>query len=432
MNRNILVGIIALMVIGLPLAGPVVASDTVQFDGAAADSTDQTNTTYIATNSDLSNFTIQLTEDHSISADGSVHLPANVSPASAEVASSSGSGTLSATVVDGGINVNETGGASSATLESLNVTFNVSEDPSTEGATPDAVNSSYSNWMKNESVLIEDDDASEQHTYLVYARDKVVDVSYETVDTDIEFNETSMEVEANGSDATGQVVVTFTRENTTYEHVPLSKLHFEVALNTTVFSDINENSELNPNSFTLVDVRSEDDLKVYEFASQAPDNTTTDYSVRFNTTVETGEINESVVVTSVQDPDGGVETSADRTFAHALGGGVLAPNFFNIGDIGIIPAAIGGLVLIGVVWSLYSNRDERSGMRGYAAYTTGWMMAVWVVALAIGVTMVADFVLGSGFTLWTDLVAQMGLPDVTPLIGGIAFVGVALGLNLQE
>lgn len=440
MNR-ILGVLITLMVLAAPMmaAAPALASENVAYDGETADSEDQTNTTYLATNSGLGNFTVKFTETQNISDGGSVFYPTNITADQVKNLSESDPGDIGVNIVDDGIYFNDTnanGDTTSEDLQSFEVVFNVSEDPPVNGSVPDAVNVSYDNWMENDTQLMADDDASEVHTYLVYATDKVVDVSYEFVGGDIEINESTGELAANGSDNTGKLVFHVTRNNTTYEGIPLSSLNFQVALNTTYFSDITETTDEDVDRIVLGDVASEDGDKVYTWSIVNPNNHTNTYDVQVNATVESGEANDTLVHTNVQNPDGGVESSGDTAYAHALGGGVISsPNFWDIiSDLGVVGLGIGVVVIAGILWFLTRNQDPSLGMGGYAAYAGGWMMWAWVGLLAVGLTMVFDYLdpMGVTFDIWSDLVGTMGLPDMTPLIAGVVFVILALAMNVQN
>lgn len=431
MNKKILGVFMALMVLfpaGVAMTGSVMASETVATDGTAVDSDDRTNTTKIATNSDLDNVTIQMTENQQVSASGSTFYESNVTPASASVDSSSGSGTAEVSVVDDGVYVNETGGASSVTVESLNVTYNVSGDVNSS----DAINVSYDNWMENSTQLIADDDGSEVQNYIVYATDKVVDVDYEFKNADLEINESENEIRSTGGDNTGQLVMEVTRNNTTYEGWNLSNLDFEVAFNTTYFSGIEETTDENTDRIVLKNVTSEDGEKAYAWSVVNPNNDTNTYDVTVNVTAESGEANETFSHTSVQDPDGGVQSEGTTTYATAMSGGIVGPDFTNILDqIGLVGAAVGVVVILGLAYFL--RRDKGDGaMRGYAAYG-GAMGYVWFIPVILGVSMIADFILGSGFTFWTDLItAQTPFGDMATAVGGLVMLGIALGLNASS
>lgn len=431
MNRKQLFGaIIALMVLAVPFAAvaPVLASENVAFDGTDADASDQTNTTYIATNSDLVNFTAQMTENQSYTADESKKFATNITATSAAIDSATNASNLSVNVVDDGVWVNETGSASN-TLHSLNITFAVNETPSTNGSLPDAVNVSYSNWMENETDLVNDPDESETHTYLVYARDKVVDVTYEVVGADLEFNASSNELEANGSDGHGQLVFHVTRNNTTYEGVSLDSLKFAVELNTSFFNDINEETSEGADRIVLEDVKSTNGSKTFVWDIVKEDNTTRSYDVKVNVSATNGEANHTLVETSRQDPTGGVQVDDDAAFDHAIPAGtvVTGPEFFQVTQTTLIALAIGGLVLLLLIITLVTNRDEEKGMRGFAAYQAGNMMWAWVILTTVGVTMIIDFF--TGFNFWTNLTQ---LSPMAVLVVGALLTVASIGINVQN
>lgn len=431
MRKQTLGLLVVLMVLAAPMmTGAALASKTVQFNGAAADSADQTNTTYIATGSTLDNFTVQMTEDQNPTAGGSIVYNTNVTASSASIASGTDTGNLTVTVNSGNITISDSTGADSdETVTALNVTFNVTDNSSKVG-----VNVSYDNWMKNDTTLIEDPDSSEVHTYLVYAADKVLDVTPEFVGGDIEFNSTSQELEANGSDNTGQLVFHLTRNNSTYESIPLSAHQFRVALNTTYFSHINDETSYSSSTLTLSDKKSQNGETIYVVNIVNPNNTTESYAFKVNATVEAGDANGSMTYSSIQNPDGGVESQGDTTYDHAIASGTVAPNFFDVGNLGLAGLGIGIVVVVGIVYFLTQYRDPALGARGYAAYGGGWVMWAWVLALLLGLSMVMDYLdLGFTFDLWSNLlVTNFGLPSLTPIVGGLSLIVVALGLNVQN
>jgi len=433
-RRKTLGALLALLVLAAPMmaAGPAFASETVQFDGDAADSTDQTNTTYIATNSDVGNVTIQMTEDQSVSTSGSIEYNISfVNVSSAEINSSSGSGTLEVSVDNAKdkLYVNETGGTSSATLESLNVTYNVSDSG--------GIDVSYDNWMENESTLIEDPDASETQTYLVYARDKVVDVEAEVVGAELEFNESSGELEANGSDATGQFVFHLTRNNSTYEDIPLSVVQFDVGFNTTYFSDVSEETNLSTDTVVLTDIYTEDGEKHYTLEVQQPDNVTSEYwddvTVRINATAESGEVNETLSRATTQNPDGGVQTESTTRYDHAAPAGIVSPNFTEIGDLPTWAFVLGMAILVAAIVGFWYYRQQGMAMRGFGVsdeWTEPDNLIVMVVGLGTLIAL-ADALLGSPLGVAAGL-AGMGIPAVGVVVIGAVVLGGILYLNANR
>lgn len=407
------------------LGGTVAASENVAYDGTQADSADQTNTTYIATNSDLDNVTIQMTEDQSVTSGSSVVFNTSYEAASATINSSSGSGTLSATVNSGNVTITETGGTSSATLESLNITFNVTTSSDEAG-----INASYDNWMENESALVEDPDASEVQNYLVYARDKVVDVEKEIVDSDLEFNESENDLEANGSDTSGQFAFHLTRNNTTYEDVPLSELNFEVAFNTTYFSDLSEETDLSTDTVVLTDIYTEDGAKHYTLSLQQPDNTSSDYwediTVRFNATAEAGEENETLAYSTIQDPDGGVQSEATSTYDHAAPTGIVAPQLTEVGDIPDWAFFLGAGIMAAVVVALVVYRQEGMAMAGFGLSDRMFnpMNLFGMLIGLLALLTVADALLGSPIRLASFFVS-LGIPGPGVIvIASVVLLGI--------
>lgn len=435
MNRKVLTGLFALMILAAPLlaATPALASENVAYNGAAADSTDATNTTYVATESTLDNFTVNMTEGWTVSDGGTIQFSTNITAANASV--SSGSGDLSVTVKDGVINVTDTntGDAASESLNGLNVTFNVSQELNSSGSVPDAVNVSAANWMETETTLIEDPDGSEVHTYLVYDPGKVVDVTHEFVDSDLEFN--GSDIELNGTDRTGEVVFHITRNNTTYENVPLSVLEAEVTLNTTYFSPAPGKDTITATvtGNASVNASTAGDNRTFTVTIANPNNVTTTYDLAVNATAETGTANGTLTLTNTQDPDGGLQSDHTSAYHHAITSGMVSGDFTDVGQPQLVGIAIGLLVVIVFVWYLYKYQDPRMGARGYAAYPgDDDMMYVWLLVVLVGLSMVADYFL-TQFNVWADLLAAAGVTDplMTAVVGGVLCT-VAVGLGVRN
>lgn len=409
------------------LAGVVGASENAAFGGTQADSADQTNTTYVTTNSELPNVTIKFTETQTISDGGSVFYPTDKKADAVQNLSESDSGDIGVNIVDDGVWFNDTnanGDTASEDLESFEVVFNVTTDENETGIN---VNEAMPNGS---DVLMEDPDASEQQHYRVIPA-SLVDVTPEVVGADAEFNESSSELEATGSDTTGQLVFHVTRNNTSYEDVPLSGLKFEVGLNTTYFSGISESTTENVDTLVLENVASEDGKKVYTWAMQNPNNDTLTYDIAVNATMESGDTNETLIHSSVQDPNGGVQTEADTAYDHAAASGVVSPDFTDITDIEWWHAVIGLGVVVALVYGLTAYQDPAMGAGGFGAYTSGPLLYVWVALVIIGFTMIGGFFL-DGFTFWGDLVSDYDLPSWTPLLAGAALVLGTLGLNAKN
>lgn len=411
----IITALLALSVI----TGGVSAVDVVQEDGTAI--TAEAASPLQLTEGDTGNITVQFTEDHQL-ADGSSQIIAylNESAASVELASSTGSGTASLSLASNKTAVwaNETGGgANSATVTAFNVTFNTT----TSGS--DGIN--VSEAMSSEADLGQDDDDTENVTYIVV--DDYIETSY-SVDGEAggEINTTDGEYVPNQS---GQAQFTFdlTRNDTTYENYSVDTLKYEVAMNTTYFSDIEEKTSEDVDEIVLEDVKSEDGQKVFVWAIQAPDNTTEEFwddlEVVVNATVMSGEANGTITHTETHDPStGGPEATHTTSYDHAAGGAVISsPQFFSIGDLTSLGAIIGLAVIAGLAY--YFGRED------------DWMEAAGVAGVVIGLSMVADWVLGLdmigvAFNPWTDFLASLGFGPWLVLIVGLAlFVGGTLALG---
>lgn len=446
MNRKILAVLLVLVTAGsvLTIAGigaaPASASENVAYDGSAADSADKTNTTILTEGNPtgMTNFTVNMTEGWDVPDNGQIVFDTNdTTPASAEV-SAGNSSAVGVTVNDGNITISDsTSDGWAEHINGVNITFNVSTDPATNGSLPDAVD--VSNASANETTLIQDPDHTENHTYIVL--DRFADVTY-SVDGEAGGEIADGEYEPNAS---GQVTITadVTRNGTDYTEYNASTLKFEMALNTTYYSDIEEVTDEASDGLTLEDEKTEDGMKVFVWSVQNPDNTTSDYwddlEVAVNATAESGEANDTLRFSETHDPEGGVEATYDETFDHAAGGiGVSGPQFTNIfTDNPIIAGVIGLAVVGGIVYFLMRDKDEKMTMNGYAAYTGGWMLWAWLIVGLVGLSMVADVLLDSfvQFDFWTNLLADNSLMlvgDMTPLLGGVILLVVALALNAQN
>lgn len=282
--------------------------------------------------------------------------------------------------------------------------------------------------MSSESDLLVGPASEETQTYMVYHPDMVVDTNITT--TNGELNESEYEPEE--FDET-QFEVVFER-STTYESLSLSSLHVEVTLDTIAFNDIEEVTEVDPDTIILNEISESDDLKTYQFDIVEP-NSSSDYTVQVNGTANAVDADEAVSAGSVQDPDGGAQSAGTvESYAMSSAGG--APFFADFGDFGALELVLGGGVLLVLIGGLLYARDEsgRMGASGYSAYMGSFYNLpnlAWIAFGGVGVTMVVDYF--TDFNVWSDLVVgSLGLPEITPLIAGAAIVMIAIGVNVTN
>lgn len=425
-----------MLVLSVLVVGPVGAVNVVQEDGVEI--TAEAASPLQLTKATEGNITVQFTEDQSVPNGGSITFLTNVTASSATVATGNTTA-VTASVNDDNVTISDdTADGWAESVTAVNITFTYSESPGTNGSLADGIDTSSA--LTTEQDLAQDPDDSENVSYVVV--DTYIDTTYDvTGDAGGEINATSGDFEPN---STGPVTLSFdlSRNESDYENYTVDTLKYEVAVNTTYFADISEATSEDVDEIVLEDVKTENGEKVFVWAIQSPDNTTTehwdDITVKVDATVLSGEANATLTHTETHDPStGGPEASYATEFGHAAGAGIVAPNFFQNPAVTAVGIVVGILVLVGILWMLRRDRDASMGLNGYAAYSSGWMMWAWVIALLAGATMVYDWASSMvgmlpTFNFWTNLLVGSGLPEVTTIIAGIAVVVIALGVNAQN
>jgi len=435
MNRKALAALMVALTVFAP--GAAMASETVAFGGNTASTADQVNQTEIQVNSSLDNITVQMTEDQSLSAGGSVFYETAVTPEEVNINASSGTGNLTTNITDNGFYVNETGGSTSATSESVNATFSVSSNFTSNGTVPDAINVSEGNSMLEPVQLIADDDASETHNYRVYGDDNGDVLDWEVETDNGHFNETTNEYVPNETGTT-QFTLTVTRNNTTYENLSLEDHLVHVSFDKSGFADISEETNETAGVLELASdgvgdfINDSDEDKGYKFSLVEQNNTSRTYTLQFNATVENADESKSLVVKSIHDPKGGLQASAGVAYGlHNTGS---ANNLIAV-PISLsspLTLALGGLAVVIVIGGVFVGSDRTSGMRGFGAFANGGYPVIGrfgggMNLLWLGVILGSLSMIAGPFVPFHEgiLVDGLGIPSWGPKVLG--FVGGVVG-----